>query len=329
VVTVDSTGGEAIESWSLRAATAWGGGGKRRDAGALFVLAVKDRKMRIELGYGLEPLVSDLQADQILARARPALRDGDYDGAIGGVLDELIGLTASGAVSAEERARLAQLEADEAARMSPATRHFLEFAGVLLAFGIIGRIAKSRRKAGHLTLMQTLILFSVLIIAVEFAFGVAGEGWHFGVAALAGSIAGNTFFLSEASVSVMYPMFLLGFGTIPAALLGGDDPTLTRFISMAAVLFVSVFFSAFSDDTAISFGSSGSSSGGARTRRDDDDDDGMFASTRRSSSSFGSSFGRSSSSSSWGSSSSSSSSRSSGYSGGGGSFGGGGASSSW
>jgi uncharacterized protein len=331
VVTIDTTDEESIESWSLRAATAWGGGAKRIDDGALFVLAVKDRKMRIELGYGLEGNVSDGEAEQILARARGGLRAGDYDGAVLGVVDELITATAGGAVSAEERARLDALAREEAARMSPETRHFLEFGALILIFGILGRVAKSRRKSGGLTLMQTLIVFSALVIAVELGFGLAGEGWYFGVAALAGSIAGNTFFLSEGMVSFMYPFFLVMFGNIPALLLAGDDPSLAMAIRMGAVLFVSVFFAGFADNGEISFGASGSSGGGSwRSRRDDDDDDGgMFGSTRRSSSSsFGSSWGSSSSSSS-SSSSRSSSSSGGGYSGGGGSFGGGGASSSW
>ncbi|MFT3708352.1 MAG: TPM domain-containing protein [Archangium sp.] len=327
VVTVDSTDGEAIESWSMRAATEWGGGSKRIDDGALFVLAVMDRKMRIELGYGLEGNVSDGEAENILARARSGLRDGDFDGAVGGVIDELIAATVGGAVSAEERARILKAQEDARPLIPPEFRKLIFFAGVLLIFGILGRVAKSRRKSGELSLMGTLIVFAVLVIATEFAFGLAGEGWIFGWAALFGAIAGNTFFLSEWAVTFMYPVFMMMFCNISAALMGGGDPELEITIRMGVGLFVTLFFTAFSTDSDISFGSSGSSWASRGT--DDDNDNSIFSSTRRSSSS---SFG----SSSWGSSSSSSSSSSSrssgssgGYSGGGGSFGGGGASSSW
>ncbi|MFT3708351.1 MAG: TPM domain-containing protein [Archangium sp.] len=90
VLTIDSTDGEPIESYSLRAAVAWGGGSARANNGGLFVLAVKDRKMRIELGYGLEGDVPDASAAQILSRARNSLRSSDFDGAVTGVMDELI-----------------------------------------------------------------------------------------------------------------------------------------------------------------------------------------------------------------------------------------------
>jgi hypothetical protein len=65
------------------------------------------------------------------------------------------------------------------------------FAAVVLLFGVLGRIAKARRKAGELSLMQTLVLFSALVLATTLGFGFAGEGWSFGWAALFGAIAGE------------------------------------------------------------------------------------------------------------------------------------------
>jgi uncharacterized protein len=96
VLLVDTTDGEPIEDFALRAAMAWGGGAKRKDDGGLFVLAVKDRRMRLELGYGLEPLVPDALAASVLDGLKPALRAGDYDGAVRGLVERLKAVTRSG-----------------------------------------------------------------------------------------------------------------------------------------------------------------------------------------------------------------------------------------
>ncbi|HYO69511.1 MAG TPA: TPM domain-containing protein, partial [Archangium sp.] len=51
---VGSTGGEPIEDYAMRTAEAWRGGTAGLDNGLLFVLAVDDRRARLEVGYGME-----------------------------------------------------------------------------------------------------------------------------------------------------------------------------------------------------------------------------------------------------------------------------------
>jgi uncharacterized protein len=69
-------------------ATKWGIGykGGPRDAtadqGILLVLAIDDRQDRIEVGYGLEPIITDGRAGSILRAMTPYLRNADYDGAL-------------------------------------------------------------------------------------------------------------------------------------------------------------------------------------------------------------------------------------------------------
>ena len=79
---LDSTNGEPIEDFALRTAEAWGGGQAGQDQGLLLVFAIGDRRSRIEVGYGLEPVISDALARRILAQARPLLRAKDFDGAL-------------------------------------------------------------------------------------------------------------------------------------------------------------------------------------------------------------------------------------------------------
>jgi uncharacterized protein len=89
VVTVTSLEGRPIEDFSIDLATKWGIGTKARragdqtaDRGVLLLLAVQDRRDRIEVGYGLEGMIPDGRAGGILRSMTPYLRTGDYDSAI-------------------------------------------------------------------------------------------------------------------------------------------------------------------------------------------------------------------------------------------------------
>ena len=82
VVTVDSLEDEPIEDVAVRLFKEWGVGKKGTDEGLLILLAIKDRKNRVEVGYGLEPIIPDGYAGGVLRGIRPILRQGDYGGAL-------------------------------------------------------------------------------------------------------------------------------------------------------------------------------------------------------------------------------------------------------
>ncbi len=94
VVIVQTTHGVPIEDYSLQLAEAWGGGLAELDSGLLFVMAIKDRRMRVEVGYGLEGLISDARAAHWIDEIKPALRKKDYDGAVRTMVDGLLSDTA-------------------------------------------------------------------------------------------------------------------------------------------------------------------------------------------------------------------------------------------
>jgi uncharacterized protein len=76
---VKTLDGEPIENYSMRVAEAWKLGTKGRDDGVLVVVAVKDRKVRIEVGGGLEGGLTDAQSGRIIRTAIvPAFREGRY-----------------------------------------------------------------------------------------------------------------------------------------------------------------------------------------------------------------------------------------------------------
>ncbi|MCL4402762.1 MAG: TPM domain-containing protein [Acidobacteria bacterium] len=81
-VTVATLEGEPIEDVANTIFRAWGVGRKGKDEGALVLLVVADRRMRMEVGYGLEPIIPDGFAGSVLRQMRPALRAGRYGEAL-------------------------------------------------------------------------------------------------------------------------------------------------------------------------------------------------------------------------------------------------------
>ena len=69
VLVVATTGQESIEAFALGVASRWQGGAAGDDGGTLFVLAVHDRRMRLETGYGLEDTLTDGRVARILSGA--------------------------------------------------------------------------------------------------------------------------------------------------------------------------------------------------------------------------------------------------------------------
>ncbi len=82
IVTIDSLDGEPVEDVAHKLFESFGVGKKSTNEGALFLLAIRDRRSRLEIGYGLEPIVPDGAAGEILRAMRPALRAGEYGPAL-------------------------------------------------------------------------------------------------------------------------------------------------------------------------------------------------------------------------------------------------------
>jgi uncharacterized protein len=83
VLIVPTTQPETIEQYSLRVAEAWKIGRKKIDDGAILVVAKNDRKLRIEVGYGLEGALNDVTAKRIIDEViTPKFRSGDFGGGI-------------------------------------------------------------------------------------------------------------------------------------------------------------------------------------------------------------------------------------------------------
>jgi len=105
VVTVPSLEGNEIQDFANRLFERWGIGRKGKDNGALLIAAIQDRKVWIEVGYGLEPLIPDARAGRILDQyVIPYFKQDDYGAglsegarAIAGIIAQEAGVQLDGA----------------------------------------------------------------------------------------------------------------------------------------------------------------------------------------------------------------------------------------
>ena len=81
IVTIPSLQGEVLEEFSLKVAESWKIGQKGKDNGIIFLVSKEDRKLRVEVGRGLEGKLTDLMAGRIIDLVvKPRFKRGDFDG---------------------------------------------------------------------------------------------------------------------------------------------------------------------------------------------------------------------------------------------------------
>jgi uncharacterized protein len=106
VLTVPTLEGESIEDYAVAVFAAWKLGKKGKDNGVLIIVVPNERRMRIEVGYGLEGTLTDGAAGRIIRNAMaPRFKAGDYDGGVEAGVKNVIGVLEGGkAPDAEENA---------------------------------------------------------------------------------------------------------------------------------------------------------------------------------------------------------------------------------
>jgi uncharacterized protein len=91
VLTIPSLEGDSLEEFSIRVAETWKIGKKGFDNGAILLIARDDRRLRIEVGYGLEGVLPDAIASRIIREViTPRFRSGDYTGGIEAGVDSIL-----------------------------------------------------------------------------------------------------------------------------------------------------------------------------------------------------------------------------------------------
>lgn len=106
VVTVPGPGGERIKDLGLRLGQGWGIGQKGIDNGVLLIVAPNERQARIEVGYGLEGLLTDERAAQILKeQAIPNFRKGEIERGIADGVSAIVATLESDRTRPRRRAK--------------------------------------------------------------------------------------------------------------------------------------------------------------------------------------------------------------------------------
>ena len=135
ILTIPSLEGENIEEFSIKVAEVWKIGQQRKDNGVLFIVSKQERKIRIEVGRGLEGKLTDLMAGRIIDQViKPRFKQGDFDGGFITGVSALIDGT-RGEFKAEQR------PVQRRQKGFPPFLTFLLFFGIfILILGSISRI---------------------------------------------------------------------------------------------------------------------------------------------------------------------------------------------
>ena len=124
VVTLNSLQDYEIEDYGYRLGRAWGVGQSENDGGVLLIVAPNERKVRIEVGYGLEPVLTDALSNQIIQNdVLPPFREGGYAQGIDAGVDAIVAQLSLDPVEAQARA----------AEAAPSEAEAPVFPGVVIA----------------------------------------------------------------------------------------------------------------------------------------------------------------------------------------------------
>ncbi len=165
IVTIPSLQGEVLEEFTIKVAQAWKIGQKGKDNGIIFLVSKEDRKLRIEVGRGLEGKLTDLMSGRIIDLVvKPRFKRGDFDGGFITGVHSLIDATRG-----EFKAEPQQAGKRQGAKGSQGVSRlftFLIFLGIaLLMLGSISKYLAGAAGAIGLPAIVSLILSPVGLVA--------------------------------------------------------------------------------------------------------------------------------------------------------------------
>jgi uncharacterized protein len=175
VLIVPTTQPEDIAQFAIRVAEAWKIGRKKVDDGALLVVAKNDRKLRIEVGYGLEGALTDVTSRRIIdEEITPKFRTGDFAGGVNAGVDRMIAVADGEPLPAPEpQATHGQdLDWDSVTSLAP-----FVLIGAIVGGGILramlGRLLGSVATGGLFGLIAWLVAGSLAAAALVGIIGFA------------------------------------------------------------------------------------------------------------------------------------------------------------
>lgn len=195
LLTLPSLEGEPLEEFSHRVATAWKLGQKGTDNGVLILVVPNDRKVRIEVGYGLEGTLTDLKSSRIIREEIvPRLRNGDFPGGIAAGVKAILG-TIEGTYSPPERKTV------QGGKTSALNIFYLAVVVGILTAAFIGRHWKGGSIGGAMAFVLGLssgwllaIAAAVIVLIVTLVLaGLSGGGGRSSSPGLGGGWGGGSF----------------------------------------------------------------------------------------------------------------------------------------
>jgi uncharacterized protein len=149
VATVPSLGGYPVEDYGYQLGRKWGIGEKGANNGIILLVAPNDRKVRIEVGYGLEPIMTDALSGSIISeQILPKFKAGDYPGGINAGADAIIGQLQAPPEQAEQKAL--QAKEKQAGRSRDVGSALpLVFWGFVLVFILLRMVGRGRGGRRH------------------------------------------------------------------------------------------------------------------------------------------------------------------------------------
>jgi uncharacterized protein len=185
IATVTTLNGQPIESYAVGLFQQWGIGGAKRDLGLLLLVAPTEKKVRIEVGYGLTPYVTDILSGRIIRDTiTPAFRAGDYPGGIDAGVNALLTQLDRSPEDAAAIAEAAAAAERDGQRGGGSTAGMIGGAifwgalilGFALMFGRRGKGRRRHRRYGAAGAVGDVLLWS----AVSSMMGGRGGGGGFG-----------------------------------------------------------------------------------------------------------------------------------------------------
>jgi uncharacterized protein len=140
VVTVNSLEGRSKEDYTADLYKQLGVGSKKENRGVLLLVAPKERQYRIEVGYGLEPVINDARAGDIGREMVPNLRSGDYSAAV------LVGATrVAQLIAADKGVQLNGVPASQPSAPTSGASWWIPVVVVVIIFVVVRAISRSAR----------------------------------------------------------------------------------------------------------------------------------------------------------------------------------------
>jgi len=183
VLVVATTAPEGIEQYSVRVAEQWQLGRAGVDDGALLLVAIDDRAMRLEVGYGLEGAIPDAIAKRIVSDViAPYFRSGDYYGGLTAGVERILGVIDGEPLPEPEQGWRENLETGES--LLPLLLVFAIVAGGILR-ALFGRLAGATLTGGLagglvwllVHLLGIAIVAAVVTFVVVLLGGLPRRGW--------------------------------------------------------------------------------------------------------------------------------------------------------